>query len=123
MLIAWASSLLFCTGASTPLGICEEALGVERLGRRLKTSWRLPRIAWLTGRDPSRTFWRYWPMSRNRRCSPCKDCSWFVILVDRVPTATSRMSLSKCSTPISSASSASMIEGVCTKVLVVVVPS
>ena len=75
------------------------------------------------GRSPSRTFWRYWPMSRNRRCKPCKDCSWDVIRVDRVPTATSRMSRSRCSTPISSASSASMIDGVCTKVLVVVVPS
>ena len=62
-------------------------------------------------------------MSRNRRCSPCKDCSCDVILVERVPTATSRISLSKCSTPISSASSASIIDGVCTKVLDVVVPS
>jgi len=62
-------------------------------------------------------------MSRNRRWRPCSDWSCDVILVDRVPTATSRMSLSKCSTPISSASSASMIDGVCTKVLEVVVPS
>lgn len=43
--------------------------------------------------------------------------------VERVPTATSRMSRKRCSTPISSASSASIIDGVCTKVLVVVVPS
>lgn len=62
-------------------------------------------------------------MSRSRRCSPCNDWTWFVILVERVPTATSLISLSKCSTPISSASSASMIDGVCTKVLDVVVPS
>jgi len=62
-------------------------------------------------------------MSRNRKCSPCKDCSCDVIRVDKVPTATSRISLNRCSTPISSASSASMIEGVCTKVLDVVVPS
>lgn len=41
----------------------------------------------------------------------------------RVPTATSRMSRSKCSTPISSASSASMMDGVWTKVLDVAVPS
>ena len=34
------------------------ALGVLRLGRRLKTSWRLARIAWLTGRSPSRTLCR-----------------------------------------------------------------
>ncbi len=62
-------------------------------------------------------------MSRNRRCKPCRDCSCEVIRVDNVPTATSRMSRRRCSTPISSASSASIIEGVCTKVLVVVVPS
>ncbi len=43
--------------------------------------------------------------------------------VERVPTATSRMSRRRCSTPISSASSASIMEGVCMKVLVVVVPS
>jgi hypothetical protein len=42
---------------------------------------------------------------------------------DNVPTATSRISRRRCSTPISSASSASIVEGVCTKVLVVVVPS
>lgn len=41
----------------------------------------------------------------------------------RVPTATSRMSRRRCSTPISSASSASMMEGVWTKVLEVAVPS
>ncbi len=40
-----------------------------------------------------------------------------------MPTATSRMSRRRCSTPISSASSASIIEGVWTKVLDVVVPS
>lgn len=43
--------------------------------------------------------------------------------VDRVPTATSRMSRRRCSTPISSASSASMTDGVCTNVLAVVDPS
>lgn len=43
--------------------------------------------------------------------------------VDRVPTATSLMSRRRCSTPISSASSASIMEGVWTKVLAVVVPS
>lgn len=43
--------------------------------------------------------------------------------MESVPTATSRMSRSRCSTPISSASSASIIDGVWTKVLVVVVPS
>ncbi len=43
--------------------------------------------------------------------------------VERVPTATSRISRRRCSTPISSASSASMMDGVCTNVLVVVVPS
>lgn len=43
--------------------------------------------------------------------------------VESVPTATSRISLRRCSTPISSASSASIMEGVCTKVFVVVVPS
>lgn len=43
--------------------------------------------------------------------------------VESVPTATSRISRRRCSTPISSASSASMRDGVWTKVLVVVVPS
>ena len=62
-------------------------------------------------------------MSRRRRCRPCSDCSWDVMRVERVPTATSRMSRRRCSTPISSASSASIMEGVCMKVLLVVVPS
>lgn len=62
-------------------------------------------------------------MSRRRRCRPCRDWSWDVMRVERVPTATSRMSRRRCSTPISSASSASIMEGVCMKVLVVVVPS
>jgi len=38
------------------LGMCDEAFGVERFGRRLKTSCRLPKIAWLTGSCLSRTF-------------------------------------------------------------------
>ena len=62
-------------------------------------------------------------MSRSRRCSPWRDWSCEVMRVESVPAATSRISRSKCSTPISSASSASIVEGVCTKVLVVVVPS
>ena len=62
-------------------------------------------------------------MSRRRRWRPCRDWSWDVMRVERVPTATSRMSRRRCSTPISSASSASIMEGVCMKVLVVVVPS
>jgi hypothetical protein len=98
-------------------------LGVERFGRRLKTSCKLPRMAWLTGKSPSMTFCKYVPISRNRRCRPCRDWSCEVMRVDRVPTATSRISRRRCSTPISSASSASIIEGVWTKVLVVVVPS
>ena len=100
-----------------------EAVGFDRFGKRLKTSWSSPRMAWFTGRSPSRTRCRYWPMSRSRRWRPWRDWSWDVIRVDRVPTATSRMSRRRCSTPISSASSASIVEGVCTKVLVVVVPS
>ena len=43
--------------------------------------------------------------------------------MERVPTATSRISRSRCSTPISSASSASIVDGVCTNVFAVVVPS
>lgn len=62
-------------------------------------------------------------MSRSRRCKPCKDWSCEVIRVERVPTATSLMSRRRCSTPISSASSASITDGVWTKVLDVVVPS
>lgn len=80
-------------------------------------------MAWLMGSSPLRTFCRYSPMSWSRRWRPCNDCSCEVILVESVPTATSLMSLSRCSTPISSASSASIIEGVWTKVLEVVVPS
>lgn len=99
------------------------AVGFERLGRRLNTSWRLPSIAWFTGSSLSITFWRYCPISRNRRCRPWRDCSWEVIRVESVPTATSLISRSRCSTPISSASSASIMDGVWTKVLVVVVPS
>jgi hypothetical protein len=44
MLIACASSLLLFKGASDPSGRFNDVLGVERFGRRLKTSWRLPRI-------------------------------------------------------------------------------
>ena len=62
-------------------------------------------------------------MSRNRRCRPWRDWSCEVMRVERVPTATSRISRRRCSTPISSASSASIMEGVWTKVLLVVVPS
>ncbi len=80
-------------------------------------------MAWLTGSSPDRTFCRYWPMSRKRRWRPCNDWSCAVMRVESVPTATSRISLRRCSTPISSASSASMMEGVCTNVLDVVVPS
>jgi hypothetical protein len=112
MLMACANSLLLFAGASTPSGMCDEVLGVERFGSRLKTSWRLPRMAWLTGSVPARTFSRYLPMSRNRRCRPCSDCNCEVIRVERVPTATSLMSRRRCSTPISSASSASIIDGV-----------
>lgn len=43
--------------------------------------------------------------------------------VERVPAATSRMSRRRCSTPISSASSASMIDAVFTNVFDAVVPS
>lgn len=43
--------------------------------------------------------------------------------VESVPTATSLISRSRCSTPISSASSASIIDGVWTKVFEVAVPS
>ena len=123
MLMAFDNSLLFLTGPSVTFGMLDELEGVERLGRRLNTSCRFPRMAWLTGRSPLRTLVRYVPMSRNLKWRPCNDCNCEVILVDRVPTATSRISLNKCSTPISSASSASIIEGVCTKVLDVVVPS
>ena len=62
-------------------------------------------------------------MSRRRRWRPWRDCSWDVMRVESVPTATSRISRRRCSTPISSASSASITEGVCMKVLEVVVPS
>jgi hypothetical protein len=62
-------------------------------------------------------------MSCSLRCRPWRDDSCEVILVERVPTATSRMSRSRCSTPISSASSASIVLGVWTKVFDVVVPS
>lgn len=62
-------------------------------------------------------------MSLRRRWRPWSDCSWEVMRLERVPTATSRMSRRRCSTPISSASSASMMVGVWTKVLDVVVPS
>ena len=34
------------------------AVGLLRLGRRLKTSCRFPRMAWLTGSSLSITFWR-----------------------------------------------------------------
>lgn len=122
MLIARASSEFSATGVA-PFAVAEEALGVERLGSRLKTSCRLPRIAWLTGSSPSMTFCRYLPMSCNRRCRPWRDLSCDVIRVDSVPTATSLISRRRCSTPISSASSASMVEGVCTNSLDVVEPS
>lgn len=62
-------------------------------------------------------------MSLSRKCRPCSDCNCEVMRVDKVPTATSRISRRRCSTPISSASSASIIEGVWTNVLDVVVPS
>ena len=56
MLIARASSLS-SVGApfSVPFTLGVE-VGLERLGRRLKTSCKLPRIAWLTGKSPSSTF-------------------------------------------------------------------
>ncbi len=67
MLMACASSLV----ASPDPGVSDvEAFGVERLGRRLKTSWRLPKMTWLTGNFPSLTFWRYCCISRSLRCSP-----------------------------------------------------
>ncbi|KAH3681997.1 hypothetical protein WICPIJ_007042 [Wickerhamomyces pijperi] len=62
-------------------------------------------------------------ISANLELNPCKDFNWFVILMDKVPAAWSLMSLNKCSTPISSASSASIMEGIWLKVFSVEVPS
>ncbi len=62
-------------------------------------------------------------MLSKRSCKLRSEFNWLVIFVDKLPTLLSLISLNKCSTPISSASSASIEDGICMKVWVVSVPS
>jgi len=62
-------------------------------------------------------------MLSKRSCKLRSEFNWLLIFVDKLPTLLSLISLNKCSTPISSASSASIEDGTCMKVWVVSVPS
>merc|ERR1719391_1109468 len=94
-----------------------------RSGTRLKMSCRWYTIWWFMGSLPSTTCSRYLCMSFSFPSNPFKPRSWLVICWLRVPTVVSLISLSKCSTPTSSASSAPISEATCSKVFVVGVPS
>ena len=87
-----------------------------RLGSGLKTSCRCPKISWFTGSDPSTTSSMYLlRLLQTRFSSPSSDD----IFRSRAWRASRRCcprARSRCSTPISSASNASIRLGTCTKV-------
>ena len=73
-------------------------------------------ISWFTGSVPSTTRSMYLLISTRRRSKPCSDVIFSATCVASVLTVLSLTSRSRCSTPISSASNASMDDGTCTKV-------
>lgn len=78
---------------------------------------------WLTGSSPDATWARYPCKSWSRERSPRSEASCSVTRVERVSVVEWAMSRRRCSTPISSASSASIAEGQCKKVFRTSVPS